>query len=184
MKRRKILLIFLVPMILIIPKVVYEDYTVPHSNSVMPLKKAYGFINTNTDSTNTTFNLTSLGSRESIIVGVDTSKLATPFIFFGLLIFSVKDYEKINTPLTGMTYQIDKVRVRYNESSTQELPVPTQIIYLTTGIENVYLCEYGFSGNFTLTYFINITPIGINGPFHFNGKEVTEKVNIDVKVIN
>ena len=171
-------------MILIIPSVVYEDYTYPHSTSVMPLKKAYSFININTDSTNATFNLTYLGSRESIIIGVDTSKLATPFVFFGLLIFSVKDYEKINTPLTGMTYQIDSVKVRYNESSLQELPAPTQTINLNTVIENVYSCEYGFSGNFTLTYYISVTPIGIIGLFHFNGKEVTEKVSIYVKINN
>lgn len=184
MNRKKIILILLVLFILVVPPVTYEYYTFPHSISVMPLEKAYDLLNSSTDSTTTTFNLSYMGSRESVIIGLDTSKFATPTVLFGLILFAIKVSEKINAPLTGLTYQINNVYVRYNESNLSELPHPSKTTYMNSGIENVYTFSYPFSGNFTLTFYVNVTPIGVIGPFHFNGNTVTEKVTVNVEISN
>ncbi|MGC8674151.1 MAG: hypothetical protein ACP5TI_03370 [Thermoprotei archaeon] len=184
MNKRKIIFIILILVVLIVPSVAYEYDTFPHSTSVMPLEKAYELLNNSTDSTNTTFNLSYLGSRESVIAGVDAPKFRSSTVYFGLLLFAIKTSEKINAPLTGMTYQINNVYVSYNGSNLAELPHPKETIYMDSGIENVYTYEYGVSGNFTLTFYVQIIPIGVIGPFHFDGNAVTERVNINVHVKN
>lgn len=184
MNKRKLISIILILIILIVPSVTYEYYTSPQTISVMPLEKAYELLNNSTDSTNTTFNLSYLGSRESVIIGLDASKFGSSTVYFGLLLFAMKVSEKINDPLTGLTYKINNVYVKYNESNLSELPPPTETKYMVSGIENVYTYEYGISRNFNLTFYVHITPIGVIGPFHFNGNTVTEKVNINVQIKN
>jgi len=184
MNNRKIIFIILILIILIVPSVAYEYDTFPHSTSVMPLEKAYELLNNSTDSTNITFNLSYLGSRESVIVGLNIPKFSSSTVYFGLLLFAIKISEKINAPLTGMTYRINNVYIRYNDSNLTQLPHPKETIYMDGGIENVYTYEYGVSGNFTLTFYVQIIPISVIGPFHFDGNTVTEKVNINVHIKN
>jgi len=182
MNKKKIILIILILVILVVPSVTYEYYTYPHPTSVMSLEKAYVLLNNSTDSKLTTFNLSYLGSRESVIIGVDASKYSSSSVYFGLLLFAIKFSEKVNAPLTGMTYQINNVYVSYSKSMPSELPSPTKTIYMNSGVENVYSYEYGISGNFTLTFYVHITPIGMIGPFHFNGNTVIENVTMNVKI--
>jgi len=184
MNKKKIIFIILILAILIVPSVTYEYYTYPHPTSVMPLEKAYELLNNSTDSKKTTFNLSYLGSRESVVIGIDAPEYGSSNVYFGLLLYAIKSDEKINAPLTGMTYEINNVYLSYNESIPSELSRPTETTYMNSGIENVYSWEYGISGNFTLTFYVQITPIGIIGPFHFNGKPVTENVTMNVQVAN
>lgn len=184
MNKRKIIFIILILIILLVPSFAYEYDTSPHLTSVMPLEKAYELLNNSTDSTNTTFNLNYLGSRESVIVGLDAPKFSSSTVYFGLLLFTIKISEKVNAPLTGMTYEINNVYIKYNDSNLTELSHPDETIYTDSGIENVYTCEYGVSGNLTLTFYVQIIPIGVIGPFHFDGNTMTEKVNINVHALN
>ena len=184
MNKMKIILIILIIVVLIVPSVAYEYYTYSHPISAMPMKDAYAFLNNNTDSTLTNFNLSYLGSRESVVIGIDAPEYGSSNVYFGLLLYAIKSNEKINAPLTGMTYKINTVYLSYNESMPSELSRPTETTYMNSGIENVYTCEYGISGNLTLTFYVQITPIGFIGPFHFNGKPVTENVTMNVQVTN
>lgn len=183
MNKRRILLIIFVLVILIVPSTAYEYYTSPHSISVMPQKKAYQSINKSTDSTNTTTTLSYLGSSETVLIGLDTPKEIGAFEYFGITIFAIKTSQKINSPLTGLTYKINSVYLNYSYYNNT-LPSPLKIIYNSSGIENIYRYEYGTSGNYTLRFYVHITPVAEIGILHFLGNSVVKMVTINVKITN
>jgi len=183
MNIRRILLIILVLVILIASSTAYEYYTSPHSISVMPQKEAYQLISESTDSTNTTTNLSYLGSSETVLMGLDIPKEIGAFEYFGINIFAIKTSQKINSPLTGLTYKINSVYLNYSYHNNT-LPSPLEIIYKSPGIENIYRYEYGTPGNYTLRFYVHITPVAEIGILHFMGNSVVIMVTVNVKITN
>lgn len=154
--------------------------TLPHINTVVPSDKAYKIINDSTDSTTATANLSFLGSAESVLLGLDSETILNTSYYYGIPISAIKISQKVDFPLTGINFLIRGVTLNYGKSNSS-----LSLVTITNKGNIVqYLYSYlpSIPGNYTLTFYVHITTIGIIGIYHFKGNTVTEKLTINVRI--
>ena len=183
MIKKKFLWVVIVLFLLLAPTCVYEYYTLPQPILVMSEKSALGLIKNNSDSTTAIANLSAFGSNESVLIGADAAKNVGVTEYLGISIFVIKISQNVNFPLTGISYVINYVDLKYGDSNST-LPTPVSTRHLGSGLENIYKYEYGIAGNFTLTYYIHITSIAEIGIFHFPSETITANVSVNVAISN
>ena len=181
MIKKKFLWVGIVLFVVLAPTCVYEYYTLPQPISVMSEKSALGLIKNNSDSTTALANLSAFGSNESVLIGADAAKNVGVAEYSGISIFVIKISQNVNFPSTGISYVINYVDLKYGDSNST-LPTPVSTKYTGSGSENIYKYEYGIAGNFTLTYYVHITPIAEIGIFHFPSKAITVNVSVNVAI--
>ncbi len=181
-RTKKISIIILVLALILVPFSAYEYSTLPHSISAMPQENAYKLINNSIDSSNATAALSYLGSSETVMVGLDLQKNISSGAYYGPVLYVVKTSQKIGAPLTGLTYEISSVNMKYGSYNCTLSQFGTN--YNNTYIESLYSCTFDILGNYTLTFYIHLTPVGEIGFLHFAGNSVVAKLSINVTVSN
>ncbi|MHB1650358.1 MAG: hypothetical protein ACYCSA_10150 [Thermoplasmataceae archaeon] len=183
MNKKRAIPFIALTLVILVSSGLYEFLTLPHPTEVVPDQEASKLISKFTDSTNTTVNLSYLGSSESVLVGLDAANNVGSTLMTSSTIFSIKTFQNVDFPLSGLTYTVTNVFMNYSNSNRSLLPLSGTPIYKSYCIESqTQYYAYGIPGNYKVTYYVHVTAIAEIGILHLKGPTQVAALTFNINV--
>jgi len=100
--------------------------------------------------------------------------------YYSIPISAFKISQKVDFPFTGINFLIKGVTLDYGKSNSS-----LSLVIITNKV-NIFHYLYSYfpiiPGNYTLTFYVHITTIGIICIYNFKGNTVKEKLTINVRI--